>query len=130
VIALRDAARRSRPDAFWLFPLSLDLRDLVSIQDTWNTQLNHITTARNPADKRMWFETALRIGRPKKYGEVRAQISKAFIATRDPGLEEVGRQLMREASQIEQISDGDREQLAQLFAALDQAQQARATSCG
>jgi signal transduction histidine kinase len=126
VVALRDAAREAALMRSGYLPLSLDLRDLVAIQDTWNTQLNHVTSARNPADKRMWFDTALRIGRPKKYGEVRAQISRAFATTRDPALEETARQLMRETSQIEQASDSDREQLAQLFTALDEGQLARA----
>jgi two-component system, NtrC family, sensor kinase len=126
VIALRDAAREADVMRSGYLPLSLDLRDLVAIQDTWNTQLNHVTTALNPADKRMWFDTALRIGRPKKYGEVRAQISRAFMVVRDPGLEGVGRQLLHETSEIEQLSDGDAERLTQLFAALDQGQQSEA----
>jgi signal transduction histidine kinase len=126
VIALRDAAREADVMRSGYLPLSLDLRDLVAIQDTWNTQLNHVTTALNPADKRMWFDTALRIGRPKKYGEVRAQLSRAFMAARDPGLVGVGRDLLHETSQIEQLSDGDAERLSQLFAALDQGRQVEA----
>jgi nitrogen fixation/metabolism regulation signal transduction histidine kinase len=59
-------------------PLALSLRDLVSNQDTWNSQLNHVTTAGNPEDARVWFETALAVGRPKKIAEVRAALDRAF----------------------------------------------------
>ncbi len=50
VFAQRSAATEADLMRSGYLPLSLALRDLVANQDTWNTQLNHITTARNPAD--------------------------------------------------------------------------------
>ena len=80
VVALRQSAQEADLMRSGYLPLARALRDLVTSQDTWNTQLNDVTTALNPADKRLWFETAVRIGRPKKFGEVRAAISRAFDA--------------------------------------------------
>ena len=54
VMALRASAREASLMRDGYLPLALALRGLVANQDTWNTQLNHITTARNPADKRDW----------------------------------------------------------------------------
>ena len=48
VIALRQAAREADLMRSGYLPLARALRDLVSNQDTWNTQLNHVTTALNP----------------------------------------------------------------------------------
>lgn len=100
-------------------PLALALRGLVANQDTWNTQLNHITTARNPADKRVWFETAIKVGRPKKFGEVRAKISRAFLEQGDKTARAAGQELLRKMSAIEKFLAEDAEPLDQLFAALD-----------
>ncbi len=99
-------------------PLSLALRDVIASQDTWNTQLNHITTARNPADKRVWFDTTLRIGRPKMFGEVRAALDRAFVSSGDSQIRLVGQGLTRETSAIEEFLRADRELLAELFDAL------------
>lgn len=118
-VALRDAAGDARLMRAGYLPLGLALRDLVAAQDNWNAQLNHITTARNPADKRIWFDSALRVGRPKKYAEVRAAISNAFIGIGQASVAEVGRELMAESLVIERFVEGDRERLNKLFDALD-----------
>jgi signal transduction histidine kinase len=107
-------------------PLSLTLRNLGAQQDTWNTQLNHITTARNPADKLWWFETTVRIGRPQVYGEVRSALTRAFVNSTHPAVRRVGEQLLHDANAIEQVWELDRGPLAQLFDALDQGDTARA----
>jgi hypothetical protein len=44
-IAQRSAARETRLVRTGYFPLALAMRDLVAKQDTYNTQLNHITAA-------------------------------------------------------------------------------------
>jgi hypothetical protein len=62
VFALR-APRRRRADARRLSALVLALRDAVGGQDTWSSQLNHVTTARNPADQRLWLDSTLAVGR-------------------------------------------------------------------
>jgi signal transduction histidine kinase len=128
VIAQRDAAREARLMRSGYLPLSLALRDVIANQDTWNTQLNHITSAKNPADIRVWFETALRLGRPRMFGEVRAAISRAF--TGHDSVRGVGRELMYETSSIQQFLEADRELVQKLFSALDQGDAPRAEKLG
>lgn len=120
VFALGRASTEANLMRSGYLPLSLALRDVVSSQDTYNTQLNHITTARNPADKRVWFETTLRIGRPKMFGEVRAALDRAFVSSGDPTVRATGIELTRESSAIEQFLQQDRKQLGELFDALGQ----------
>lgn len=122
VIAQRHAARASSQVRTGYLPLSLALRGLVANQDNWNTQLNHITTARNPADKRLWFDTALSIGRPKKFGEVRAKITRAFVAADA----QVGYELLQMTNKIEAYLRLDQKLIVQLFDALDQRDEAQA----
>lgn len=126
VIALRDAAREADLMRSGYLPLSLSLRDLVASQDTWNTQLNHVTEARNPADKQVWFDTTLRLGRPRMFAEVRARISDAFVRSGDASALDVGHDLSRQASSVEQFLSGDAERVTQLFQALDRGERARA----
>ena len=126
VFALRSAAREADLMRSGYLPLSLALRGLVANQDTWNTQLDHITAVKNPADKRVWFESTLRIGRPKKFGEVRAAITRALVSSGDESVRKVGRDLLDETSSIEEFLSQDRELLAKLFDALDRGERARA----
>ena len=126
VVAQRKAARDADLVRTGYLPLSLALRDLVARQDTWNTQLNHITTARNPADKRLWFETTLRVGRPKLYGAVRDAIRRAFVRSPDAGTQAAGQQFLQETSAIESFVQEDGRLVTRLFEALEQGNQARA----
>jgi two-component system, NtrC family, sensor kinase len=126
VVALRNSSREADLMRSGYLPLALALRDLVANQDTWNTQLNHITTIRNPADKRAWFETDISIGRPRIFGEVRAAIVRAFLAPGNASAQAVGSLLLDRTNAIERFFDGDRERLNQLFEALDQADTTRA----
>ena len=107
-------------------PLALALRDAVALQDKWNSQLNHITDAKNPADKRVWFEFAMKAGRPKMFGEVRARLNQAFVQSDDPAVQRIGRELSSEAGAIEQFLSTDRELLSRLFDALDEGDESRA----
>ncbi len=125
VVALRNASREADLMRSGYLPLALALRDLVANQDTWNTQLNHITTIRNPADKRVWFELAQRF-RPQMFGEVRAAIARAFSKSDDASVRATGHDLLSQTTDIEKYLDGDRERLAQLFDALDQGDAKRA----
>ena len=125
VIALRNASREADLMRSGYLPLALALRDLVANQDTWNTQLNHITTIRNPADKRVWFELAQRF-RPQMFGEVRAAIARAFSTSDDASVRATGHELLSQTTDIEQYLGGDRERLAQLFDALEQGDAKRA----
>lgn len=119
VMALRSSAREANLMRDGYLPLALSLRGLVANQDTWNTQLNHITTARNPADKRVWFETAIKVGRPKKFGEVRAKLSRAFLQQGDDAARQAGEELLDRLTAIEKFLAEDAEALDQLFVALD-----------
>ena len=128
MIAQRDAAKDADLIRSGYLPLSLALRDLAASQDTWNTQLNHITDAKNPADKRVWFETALRLGRPRMFGEVRARLSDAFVnpRSRDESARAVGLELSRRTSEVEHSLSGDAEAVRGLFGALDRGDAGRA----
>lgn len=126
VVAARRSAREASLMRDGYLPLALAVRDLVANQDTWNTQLNHITSARNPADKRVWFETAINVGRPKKFGEVRAKISRAFVAQGDESARLAGERLLQETGRIRDYLAGDNELVEQLFVSLDHAHEARA----
>ncbi len=118
VFALRRAAADADLMRSGYLPLSLALRDVVASQDTWNTQLNHITTARNPAATRVWLDTAMPIGRPRMFGEVRAALDRAFMSSGAQNLVRVGRELTTETTGIENSMREDRELLAKLFDAL------------
>ena len=78
IIAFREAVSEAALLRQGYLPLALSLRDFVSNQDTWNSQLNHVTTAKNPADARVWFDTALAVGRPKKLDEVKEAMEQAL----------------------------------------------------
>jgi len=126
VFALRNAGREADLIRRGYLPLTRALRDLVTLQDTWNTQLNHVTSARNPADTRLWFDTAIRIGRPKKFSEVRAALTRAFLATHDRANVTFGNELNAEIRFVERVIEHDSEQLHQLFNALETGQLPRA----
>jgi two-component system, NtrC family, sensor kinase len=128
VITLRSAAAEADLMRSGYLPLSLALREIVANQDTWNTQLNHITDIRNPAAERAWFEAVLRTARPKAFGKVRAAISRAFMSSGDDAVRGVGQDLVRETGSIEEFLSQDRELLAKLFEALDQGQTAKSDS--
>ncbi len=126
VIAQRNAARDANLMRFGYLPLSIALRDLVAVQDNWNSQLNHVTTTPKPADKRMWFETALRVGRPRKYSEVRSRIAEAFVASDQPAVAAVGRDLLGETAAVEAFQEPDRDAITRLFDALERGDTVRA----
>lgn len=118
--AQRSSAREAQLLRDGYMPLALSLRDLVASQDTWNTQLNHVTAARNPADKRIWFDTALTIGRPKRLAEVRARIQQVFTAG-DTQTAAIGADLLAETTYIESFLNQDEPLVAQLFETLGRA---------
>lgn len=118
-LALRSAAREAALMRGGYYPLALVVRDLAAKQDIYNSQLNHITSARNPEDLRVWFDFALKIGRPKMFGQVRAAIGRAFLASGEFEEGLVGRELLAEVSLIDRIFAGDAERLVRLFDALE-----------
>jgi two-component system, NtrC family, sensor kinase len=118
VWALRAATTEAEMLRSGYLPLALSLRDAVLGQDTWNSQLNHITTAQNPADKRVWFDSTLAVGRPRTFAAVRSALERAFGGQTDE-LRALGRRLASEASNTEMFFEGDREFIARLFASLE-----------
>ncbi len=126
VLAQRRAAREAHLMRSGYFPLAIAVHDLVAEQDTWNTQLNHITAAKNPADIRVWFDLTQRIGRPKKFTEVRSAIDRAFGAADDEASRRDGTELRREAQSIELFLQRDAEWLSRLVEALNGNDQSQA----
>ncbi len=116
VLGQRRSVRETELMRSGYIPLIVALRDAVAGQNTFNSQLNHITEARNPADKQVWFETHYTLGRPKVFAEVRAALARAF-PEKDADMR---RALSLEAAQIEQFLDEDKEILRRLFDALEQ----------
>jgi two-component system NtrC family sensor kinase len=126
IVAQRSAAHETRLVRTGYFPLALALRDLVAKQDTWNTQLNHITAAKNPADIRVWFDASLRVGRPRTFEEVRGAVTRAFLMEGEPVTRGVGEVLLRDVREIEAFVASDGVQLDRLFQALDRGDAAEA----
>ncbi len=91
-------------------PFALALRDAVASQNTYNSQLNYITEARNPADKEAWFASALSVGRPRVFQQIRVALRRAFDDS-EPSRVELG----REVASIEEFLAGDEAALLQLF---------------
>ena len=117
VFALRAATQEAELMRTGYLPLSVALREAVLGQGTWSSQLNHVTTAKNPADTRLWFDSYLAAGRPRAFSAVRAALSKTF-GGQGRALASLGRGWSREASAIETFLDGDRELVERLFQAL------------
>jgi signal transduction histidine kinase len=125
VAALKSSAQEAVMMHSGYLPLALALHDAVARQDVWNTQLNHVTAAKNPADQRVWFDLALRGGRPQTFTALRAALDRAFTSE-DPALRETGSDLQRETTDIEAFLDGDRELVPRLFEALNDRNEDRA----
>jgi signal transduction histidine kinase len=126
VFAQRQAVEEANLMRSGYFPLALAVRDVVAKQDTWNTQLNHITRAGNPADIRVWFDFALSIGRPRLFASARSAVSRAFVEQGTSESQRIGRELLRDIDDAEQFVSGDGERLDRLFEALDRRDAAQA----
>lgn len=124
VWALRSAAREAELMRSGYLPLALALRDASQAQDTFNSQLNHIISARNPVDKEVWFETAVSVGRPKAFAKVRSALTAAFSG--QPEGAAVAAVLSKEASRIESFLQPDRDNLTELFTSLKTGEPERA----
>lgn len=124
-LALNDSAREAVLMRSGYLPLTVTLRDALASQDVWNTQLNHVTSAKNPADQRAWFDIALRAGRLQTFESLRAALTRAFAQENGvaPG---VGAPLLAEATDIERFLEADRELVPRLFEALNDRNEERA----
>jgi two-component system, NtrC family, sensor kinase len=119
VFAQRQAVAEANLMRSGYFPLALALRDVVVRQDTWNTQLNHSTSAANPVDIRSWFAIAVKIGRPRAFNQIRAAISRAFLEQGSGESQRIAAALLAEVDETERFLAGDGERLDRLFEALD-----------
>jgi two-component system, NtrC family, sensor kinase len=117
VYALRTATHEAELLRSGYLPLALTLRDTLHNQDIWSTQLNDVTTAKNPASTRVWFDSFLANGRPHAFDDVRAALARAF-GDQSPELRSLGQRLASEATEIESSLVGDGELIARLFDAL------------
>ena len=118
VFAQRQAVVEAKLMRVDYFPLALAVRDVVANQDTWNTQLNHSTSATNSIDIKYWFDFA-RQGRPRLFAGARRAISRAFLDRDGAESQRIGRELMRDIDEAERFVSGDGEQLDRLFEAID-----------
>lgn len=126
VFAQREAVEEANLMRARYFPLALALRDVVARQDTWNTQLNHSTSAKNPVDIRAWFGAARTVGRPRLFNGARSAVSRAFLERNDEDARRVGQELLRELDDAERFVASDGERLDRLFEALDRRDVAQA----
>jgi signal transduction histidine kinase len=126
VYALRTATVEAELLRSGYLPLALVLRDLARDIDLWSSQLNPVTTARNPTILRVWFESAL-ASRPRSFNDARSALARAF-GEQSPELRELGERLAADASGIERFLADDRELIARLFDALSARDTERADS--
>lgn len=119
VFAQRQAVSEANLMRSGYLPLALAVRDVVAKQDTWNTQLNHSTSAANPADIRAWFLYALKIGRPLAFSAVRGAISRAFLEQGSAESRRIASELLRDVDETERFVRSDGERLDRLFEALE-----------
>jgi signal transduction histidine kinase len=112
LLALREAARDATLVRGAYVPLLSTIGEALAGQNVMNTQLNHITAAKNPADVRQWLETARRL-RPMTLKKLRDEANA--------GLADVGAlhaHLLDETSRLEQDLSAGGAQFDQLFQAL------------
>jgi two-component system, NtrC family, sensor kinase len=126
VFAQRQAVAEANLMRSGYFPLALAVRDVVAKQDTWNTQLNHSTSARNPADIKVWFDLALSIGRPRQFDAARTAVTHAFLEQGTGESQRIGRDLLKDIDDAESFVSSDAEGLDRLFEALDRRDTAQA----
>ncbi|HEX6766999.1 MAG TPA: ATP-binding protein [Polyangiaceae bacterium] len=126
LLAQQAAARETQLFGTRYLPLALKVKDLVATQDNWNTQLNDVTDAKNPADKRVWFDGAERVARPHGFDDVRKAVSLAFIDEGDAESRLIGESFITTTREIERFAKEDSERLDRLFHALDRGDEAGA----
>jgi signal transduction histidine kinase len=126
VFAQRQAVEEANLMRSGYFPLALAVRDVVAKQDTWNTQLNHSTSARNPADIRAWFDFTLHVGRPRLFMGARTAVSRAFLEQGTAESQRIAHDLLKNIDDAEHFVATDGERLDRLFEALDRRDTAEA----
>src|SRR5262245_5533698 len=115
--ALRTAAREAELLRAGYAPLLLRVGEALAEQNVFNAQLNHITTARNPADVREWIETARRT-RPITFSQVREAAERGLAGETEPASVRFREEILRDAAAVERSLGTDQERYTQLFQAL------------
>lgn len=115
--ALREAARDSDLLRVGYVPLQLKIGDALAGQNVFNTQLNHITVAKNPGDIKEWIEASRGL-RPLTFAQVREAAERGFPNDADPAAQAFRDEIVREVRAIEKAV-GSEDRYAQLFHALD-----------
>jgi two-component system NtrC family sensor kinase len=119
VFAQRQAVQEANLMRSGYFPVALALRDLVARQDTWITQLNHITSAENPTDIKVWFDLELHILRPRRFNAARTAVTHAFLEQGASEPRRIGRDLLKDLDDAASFASGDAEGMGRLLEALD-----------
>jgi signal transduction histidine kinase len=121
--ALREAAHDATLVRDAYVPLLSTIGEALAGQNVMNTQLNHITTAKNPADVQQWIETARRV-RPLTLARLREEAQRGLVVDLDrTGLRDF---LLGEIERLEGELAGEGARFQQLFAALAQGESGRA----
>lgn len=118
--ALRASAEDARQVRAAYVPLVATIGEALAGQNVMNTQLNHITSAKNPADVQQWIETARRV-RPRTFAKLRDQAGYGLDAD-DP----LGREVSQEAQALDDALAGTGPKFAQLFLAIEKGDTKRA----
>ena len=115
--ALRTAAHEAELLRSGYAPLLLRVGEALAEQNVWNVQLNHITSAKNPADVREWIETARRT-RPLTFSQVRIAAERGLAGETDPASVRFRDDVLRDATAIERSLGSDQDRYQALFQAL------------
>jgi signal transduction histidine kinase len=111
--AQRAAARDAELLRAGYAPLLLKIGEALALQNVFDTQLNHITAAKNPSDVREWIETTLLL-RPLTFSLVRKVTERGFDGDGDPAVRRFHDDIIRETSAIEASLENDPERFAKL----------------
>jgi signal transduction histidine kinase len=95
-------------------PLLLRIGEALSEQNIMDTQLNHVTAAKNPSDVLDWIETK-RLTRPRTFAAIRKPAERDDS---DPAVRRFQEEIIREATAIEASLESDPDRLAKLRQAL------------
>jgi signal transduction histidine kinase len=121
--ALRDAARDATLVRDAYVPLLTLIGEALAGQNVMNTQLNHVTAAKNPADVRQWIETARRL-RPRTFKLLREEANLGLT----PELDRTGLRahVVKEIDELDKQLQAEGDRFAQLFQALEQGELSKA----
>ena len=120
---MREAARDATLVRDAYVPLLGSIGEALAGQNVMNTQLNHVTSAKNPSDVQQWIETARRL-RPVALKKLRREAEAGLTAELDrTGLRQ---HVLDETSALEGELNAASGGFAKLFQAIEKGDTARA----